>query len=126
MLVNINCFFSNILNKLTDKGVHLKEAKERFEKEIAFREDLDITNNLMSALTINTDKPSHLVKMCMIEKSPQQERFKPSVGVKPISEPKVQLIDLKTSLDLQLQQEDRVKVIVVINLFNLHVLFIIF
>ncbi|KAF7271542.1 uncharacterized protein LOC143197405 [Rhynchophorus ferrugineus] len=108
---------SNIINKLTDKGAQLRKAKENLEREIAFREDLNVTNNLMSALSISSEEPpSHLAKMCMIEKTIQTQRFKPNVGVKPTMEPKVQMIDLKTSLDLQKQQEDRVKAELMSNL----------
>ncbi|XP_030746189.1 uncharacterized protein LOC115875014 [Sitophilus oryzae] len=100
------------ISNLPDKGKHLQETKIKLEKEIAFHENLELTNKLLTNMSIHSDgnKVTYQAKICSIEKNPPKERFKPHVTIKNTSsDHKVQSIDLQSSLELQVKQQERVK-----------------
>lgn len=116
-----------MLSRLTDQGEAIKVLYDLLQQEVNFRKELATVETHFQNLAIsNADK--HTQRLCSIEKKPEAERYKPFSTLNNVKEVKkgskifnimedckenikpTQLIPLQESLNIQKEQEDRVRV----------------
>lgn len=111
---------------MSDKGESIKNFRDKVEKEIRFREDLQDIEASVKKLTLNDDK--HVQKLCEIEKIPDKERYKPFATLNKVKEIQpnskifkimedcvqcnkpTKLISLLESIDILKKQDEKIKV----------------
>ncbi|ENN80334.1 uncharacterized protein LOC109533886 [Dendroctonus ponderosae] len=114
----------SVVERLPDGGHQLKAALEKVREEIKFRENLDAASKKMKELSLKSSSDTnmaaaHDMRLCSLEKRPEQQRFKPNMTKKALPSGRtesmpdmhtgVKSLDLPMSLRLQREQEERVK-----------------
>ncbi|XP_066158708.1 uncharacterized protein [Euwallacea fornicatus] len=113
-----------VVERLPDRGHQLRLAQEKVRKEIGFRQDHKVTHTKVKDTSVKCASESdmcnaHTVRLCSLDRSPQRDRYRPNVLKCKISTARtesmnelrtgIQMIGLSESLNLQMQQDARIK-----------------
>ncbi|XP_018571277.1 uncharacterized protein LOC108910973 [Anoplophora glabripennis] len=115
-----------LIGRLPDKGESIKSFRDKVEKEIIFRKNLDDIEATINKLSLSENE-RHIQKLCEIEKIPVKERYKPfstlnkAKEVQPDSKvfkimedcahcnKPTKLIPLSESIDILKKQDERIR-----------------